>query len=258
MLELLTFDVVLESPYTHLFHVLRQLALDDNKDLRNVAWAFVNDSQMTTVALRMPARDIAVAAVYFAARYTHVLIPDAARAVPWWRGLGADDKNIVKAVTILQEFYLENPLGRADNPHEASPAGSIEDLEATRALSQGPIEEGATGSTVGREEGGTEAEAETRESIEVEMEHVEAAAATTGDDDAVLKEAANDPATHEAVGDAEMRVPSGVGAGEGVGEALGGEGGAKRGGDEGADGGRETKRARVEGGEESEEGEVEE
>jgi len=263
MLELLTFDVVLESPYTHLFHVLRQLALDDNKDLRNVAWAFVNDSQMTTAALRMGARDVAVAAVYFAARYTHAQIPDAAPAVPWWRAVGGDDLNIVKAVTILQEFYLENPLGRADNPHEGSPGGSIEDLEATRAPSPGPNEGGATGGTAGRgreqeqeqegaagaeAEAGLAAEAEPRESIE--MEDLESAGATRGDDDAVLKLAANDPATHEALGDAEAGVPGGVVAGEGV-----GEGGAKRRGDEGAQEGREAKRAK---GEESEEGEVEE
>ncbi|OBT67112.1 hypothetical protein VE03_04453 [Pseudogymnoascus sp. 23342-1-I1] len=173
MLELLTFDVVLESPYTHLQTLLAQLGLDHDKALRNIAWAFLNDSQMTTLCLRMGPRDVAVAAVYFAARYNGEKIPDDGGGGAWWERAGGDEERIAEAVAVVQEFYAENPLGRTDLPLEGSPGGSAGELEATRE--RGGEESPGSGGEV-RERGGEGAK---------------------GDDDAVLKRVANDPATHE-------------------------------------------------------------
>lgn len=187
MLELLTFDVVLESPYTHLQGILQQLGLDHDKALRNIAWAFLNDSQMTTLCLRMGPRDVAVAAVYFAARYNGEKIPDEGGR-PWWVRAGGDEEKIGEAVAVVQEFYAENPLGRTDLPLEGSPGGSAGELEATR-------ERGGESPESLKErggDGGEEREAQ-RQRSRSPIERTTGA----GDDDAVLKRAANDPATHE-------------------------------------------------------------
>lgn len=189
MLELLTFDVVLESPYTHLQAILQQLGMEHDKALRNIAWAFLNDSQMTTLCLRMGPRDVAVAAVYFAARYNGEKMPDSGGR-PWWVRAGGEEEKIAEAVAVVQEFYAENPLGRTDLPLEGSPGGSAGELEATR-------ERGGEGSPESGKEGGDgaeEREGERRSRSPVEGAGV---AGGAGDDDAGLKRAANDPATHE-------------------------------------------------------------
>ncbi|OAF62201.1 hypothetical protein VC83_01194 [Pseudogymnoascus destructans] len=179
MLELLTFDVVLESPYSHLQSILQQLGLEHDKALRNIAWAFLNDSQMTTMCLRMGPRDVAVAAVYFAARYNGEKIPDEGGR-PWWVRAGGDEERIGEAVAVVQEFYAENPLGRTDLPLEGSPGGSAGELEATR-------ERGGESPESVKEQGGEGGE----------RSPTERTGAEAGDDDAVLKRVANDPATHE-------------------------------------------------------------
>ncbi|OBT73251.1 hypothetical protein VF21_08875 [Pseudogymnoascus sp. 05NY08] len=186
MLELLTFDVVLESPYSHLQGILQQLGLEHDKALRNIAWAFLNDSQMTTMCLRMGPRDVAVAAVYFAARYNGEKIPDEGGR-PWWVRAGGDEERIGEAVAVVQEFYAENPLGRTDLPLEGSPGGSPGELEATRERG------GETPESV-KERGG---EGEERGGEGRSRSPVEMTGAGAGDDDAVLKRVANDPATHE-------------------------------------------------------------
>ncbi|KFZ13989.1 hypothetical protein V501_03447, partial [Pseudogymnoascus sp. VKM F-4519 (FW-2642)] len=181
MLELLTFDVVLESPYSHLQSILGQLGLEHDKALRNIAWAFLNDSQMTTMCLRMGPRDVAVAAVYFAARYNGEKIPDEGGR-PWWVRAGGDEERIGEAVAVVQEFYAENPLGRTDLPLEGSPGGSPGELEATR-------ERGGESPESVKDRGGEGEEGRSRSPTD--------RAVAAGDDDAVLKRVANDPATHE-------------------------------------------------------------
>jgi protein BUR2 len=131
MLELLTFDVVLESPYTILFDYLQRLQIEDNKLLRNTAWSFVNDSSLTTLCLLMPAKHIAIGAIYFAVKFLHDAIPDDENGNPWWEQVGGDPDKIVRAVGVLSEFYTDNPLKRTENPYGEC-ASSGDDLDRTR------------------------------------------------------------------------------------------------------------------------------
>jgi hypothetical protein len=131
MLELLTFDVVLQSPYTILYDQLQKLQIEDNKPLRNVAWAFLNDSCLTTLSLRLPAKDIAIGAIYFAAKFLGDTIPDDENGHPWWELLGGEPGKIVRAVAVLSEFWSDNPLKRTENPYGES-ASSGDDLDRTR------------------------------------------------------------------------------------------------------------------------------
>lgn len=132
MLEYLTFDVVLDSPYTHLYHLLKKLDLEQNKDLRNCAWAFVNDSQLTTLGLSIPAKELAIGAVFFAARFTGNTIEDDEWGTPWWEHVGGNGERIIKAVTVLHDFYTNNPIKKSDSPQEGSPPKTREDLNGTR------------------------------------------------------------------------------------------------------------------------------
>lgn len=150
MLEYLTFDVVLDSPYTHLYHLLKKLDLEQNKDLRNCAWAFVNDSQLTTLGLSIPAKDLAIGAVFFAARFTGNTIEDDEWGTPWWEHVGGNGERIIKAVTVLHDFYTNNPIKKSDSPQEGSPPKTREDLNGTRQRrNAGPDNDGSVREEIG-------------------------------------------------------------------------------------------------------------
>ncbi|CZR61752.1 related to C-type cyclin [Phialocephala subalpina] len=131
MLEDLTFDLVLKSPYTVLYGFLQRLNLGENKPVRNVAWAFLNDSCMTTLCLTQTAKDIAIGAVYFSLKFQGEGLPDDDEGRPWWEGLGGDPEKITKAVAVLTQFWMENPLSRKEAPY-AEAGASSDDLEGTR------------------------------------------------------------------------------------------------------------------------------
>jgi protein BUR2 len=175
------------------------------------------------MCLMMPPKDIAAAAIYFAAKGTQTQIPDDESATPWWEQIGGKAKLITKAVAVMNEFYTENPLKRTDNPYEQSPAsGNEDDLERTRARgysdAQTPNDDG-TRSQQRREHsptvngnGTAEYDSQTVENGKLESASSQAVPSQTtaaasqgpvepsGSSDAALKEAANDPATHETIG----------------------------------------------------------
>lgn len=198
-------------PYNSLYHFLQKLQIEDNKALRNAAWAFLNDSSLTTMCLLVPPKDIAVAAIYFSARYTHTQIPDDESGNAWWEQLGGKAEMITKAVTVINEFYSENPLKRSENPYGQSPASAAneEELERTRSSNETfrgdtPASQDRTQSqrtpNEHRENGnGTPAvngNASSHETNGVASAEV-SAAVVNGSTDEPLKEAANDSATHE-------------------------------------------------------------
>ncbi len=132
MLEVLTFDLVVKTPYTILFNALKQFNFEDNKHIRNVAWAFLNDSSMTMISLAMPARDIAVGALYFAVKFNgETIADDDESGDPWWQILGGTPEKIVQAVGFMNEFWSDNPLRRPETPY-AGYTSSSEDLDRTR------------------------------------------------------------------------------------------------------------------------------
>ncbi|KAK6586061.1 hypothetical protein PZA11_001118 [Diplocarpon coronariae] len=132
MLEVLTFDLVIKTPYSILFNALKQFNFEDNKHIRNVAWAFVNDSTMTMMSLAMTPQDIAVGALYFAIKFHRETIADEEESgSPWWSVLGGTPEKIVQAVGLMNEFWSDNPLRRPENPY-AGYTSSSEDLDRTR------------------------------------------------------------------------------------------------------------------------------
>ncbi|EGY22994.1 hypothetical protein VD0002_g8462 [Verticillium dahliae] len=130
MLELLTFDLMVENPYHRLFELLGQLELVHNKRLRQSAWAFCNDVCLTTMPLLLEPQDIAVAAIFFASIHTDYKISDR-NGEAWWIALKGNESRCARAIDIAQQFYTENPL-KKQNPSLPSPAFDIESTRRPR------------------------------------------------------------------------------------------------------------------------------
>ena len=138
MLEQLTFDLMVENPYRYLFELLGQLDIVHNKNLRQAAWAFCNDACLTTLPLLVDARDVAIAAIFFASVHTNQPIDDQ-RGEPWWKYLNGNEDRCCKAIELIRQFYEENPL-RKQNPALPSPAF---DLESSRRRGEEPLSSNA-------------------------------------------------------------------------------------------------------------------
>lgn len=227
MLEYLSFDLMLVTPYKYLFQYLQELEIDTNKPLRNAAWAFLNDSCLTTLWIMMPAKQLAVCALFFASRYSKERIPDD-DGTAWWERIGGKPENMTKSIDVMYRFYTENPLLKVHLPHKKSPRPS-DDLDCTRLKKADGAENGTSSPTPGERaealereradpipdaaRGHTGAYDIKADSSDVDHEEKtngkhegegseEAIVADEGDgsSDAKLKEHANDPATHEQVG----------------------------------------------------------
>ncbi len=135
MLEQLTFDLMIDNPYRHLFELLGQLELVHNKNLRQAAWAFCNDACLTALPLLIEARDVAITAIFFASAHTNQQIDDT-KGEPWWRYLRGDESRCAKAIEIMRQFYAENPL-RKQNPSLPSPAFHLEHTRRRGDTAQG-------------------------------------------------------------------------------------------------------------------------
>ncbi|KAK6958259.1 hypothetical protein Daesc_001056 [Daldinia eschscholtzii] len=198
MLENLTFDLMIESPHFKLYDFLGQLQSIHNKNLRHAAWAFLNDSCLTTLPLLMDARDIAIAAIFFSSCFTGERIEDV-NGEPWWKALNGNEDNCAKAILVLKDFYIENPLRKQENPYSQSPVFNLdstrrrgEDIDI-RSTNGTPRTDSATQSPKGKVSSVDEAAAE-READTAAAES--ASQAAPGDSDAILKEAANNPNLH--------------------------------------------------------------
>jgi protein BUR2 len=249
LLEILTFDVVLKSPYERLYAILKGCGKDvmSRKNLRDAAWSFLNDSALTTLCLVQSAQDIAIAAIYWASEATRETIPDGDDGRPWYERYGAKQERVKQAVEIMFELYSENPLQKSDNPYDRSPTADVE-FDKTRTRDSRTPDRTPAGSTNGHEN--------RQDSERLSPKSIDAKS-LDGSSDAKLKEAANDPATH--AGTAVVVVSDDVNRNKRketssetvVGDESKGDAGQVK------EEGRESKRLRREE-EESEEGEVEE
>lgn len=192
MLENLTFDLVVEDPHNALYNILGQIGAIHNKHLRHAAWAFCNDACLSTLPLLMEARDIAIASIYFSSNFTKQPIDDI-NGKPWWETLDGNTDLIVKAIDVLHEFYMENPLRKQENPYQGSPEFNLENTRKAEGSSTNvtPRTDRDTASPKARANGTTDNRAES-----INAEHT--SQTVPGNSDAALKEAANDPATHAA------------------------------------------------------------
>ncbi|KAI9730807.1 MAG: hypothetical protein M1834_005525 [Cirrosporium novae-zelandiae] len=117
LLEALCFDLMVESPYAILYDLILKFGVSHNKTLRNAAWAFVNDSHLTTLCLQFSSRTIAASALYCATRFCGVQIPDDRDGRPWWRVADVKLLDMKKACNKMAAIY--------ENAHSRSGEGNI-------------------------------------------------------------------------------------------------------------------------------------
>ncbi|KAJ8104940.1 hypothetical protein ONZ43_g7623 [Nemania bipapillata] len=198
MLECLTFDVMIDNPHFKLYEFLGQVGLIHNKNLRHAAWAFCNDSCLTVLPLLMEARDIAIASIFFAIVFTGERVEDQS-GEPWWKVLNGNEEHCVKAIEVLREFYIENPLRKNENPYRGSPDFNLENTrrrgdDPGSSNNESPGTDRATQSPRVRVNGMDEDAAQR----EIDTAAAEAASqAAPGDSDITLKEAANNLVIHQ-------------------------------------------------------------
>jgi protein BUR2 len=117
MLELLCFDLTIEGPHVVLKEFITKYNVYHNRELRDTAWAFINDSAMTPLCLLHPARTIAAAALYCAAKRAGVAFPDDARGRAWWEAEGVRGVELRATYNRMAEFYRTTPgLAAASGP----------------------------------------------------------------------------------------------------------------------------------------------
>ena len=144
LLEAICFDLSLEPPYKTLLDLLIQFEQGDNKKLRNAAWAFMNDSCLTTLCLLFPSRTIAASALYAAAKFCDVSFPDDARGRPWWEALNLDIGSIRRACNYMANIYENGPAkaGKEVGMYERTPENEDESEDKTRSAGHGKTEDG--------------------------------------------------------------------------------------------------------------------
>lgn len=187
LLEAICFDLSLEPPYKTLFDLLMLFEQGDNKRLRNAAWAFVNDSCLTTLCLLFPSRTIAASALYAAAKHCNVAFPDDPSGRPWWDVIAVDLGSIRRACNYMASVYENGPAKavKESGMYERTPedgderedktrsAGlKMEDGRSSRGSNDGLVSptvispgDSQAGAKRGREEGGGEAETEQKRSM---------------------------------------------------------------------------------------------
>ncbi|KAI4271522.1 MAG: hypothetical protein LQ337_005946 [Flavoplaca oasis] len=135
LLEALCFDLTLEPPYKVLVEYLNRFGKSDHRRLRNSAWAFINDSCMTTLCLQFSSRTIAASALYAAAKHCHTEIFDDDAGRPWWEVIGIDIKTIKQACNTLAAVYEQVQIknGRDVSIHERTPEDGDGQTTKTRA-----------------------------------------------------------------------------------------------------------------------------
>lgn len=136
LLEALCFDLTLDPPYKILSEYLNYFGESGNRRLRNAAWAFTNDSCLTTLCLQFPSRTIAASALYAAAKHCRTDILDDEYGRPWWEAVGVDLKAIKQAcnflATVYEQAHVKN--GRDVTIHQKTP----EDDDGSNAKTRAP------------------------------------------------------------------------------------------------------------------------
>lgn len=113
-LERLEFDTTVLIPQDAFYDLLRRLGftIDESLNpLRAAAWAFLNDSNITTLRLQFSAMTLAATALYAAAQRVGISdqFPDGARGRAWWEAVGVTLRDIRKCANTLADLYEKDP-----------------------------------------------------------------------------------------------------------------------------------------------------
>lgn len=139
LLEVLCFDLTIESPHKQLFEMLKWFKVENHKGVRNKAWSFVTDSNNTPICLLCSSRTIAAAGLYAACRYTEVALPDDPKCRPWWEQQGVKLKDLVRVAEYMRQHY-EDAASKTSNGSVKSSDGSGDGERSFYVGVQSPFE----------------------------------------------------------------------------------------------------------------------
>ncbi|KAE8145508.1 cyclin-like protein [Aspergillus avenaceus] len=130
LLEALCFDLQLDQPYRILYDFICFFGVNENKAIRNAAWAFVNDSMFTVLCLQFTPRVIAAAALYAAARHCDVAFEDDEFGRSWWEQIDVDLAQVRRACTRVAQLYENNATQKHSQiPRAGSSAGTPQEAD---------------------------------------------------------------------------------------------------------------------------------
>ncbi|KAK8832395.1 hypothetical protein WA577_002870 [Blastocystis sp. JDR] len=102
ILNVLSFDLIVEQPYSTMMVLSQQLQL--NEKALQAAWRFANDSTVTPVAIMYTEKTIAAACIYLAITgYNCIPLKDALPVL--LTGSGADQTRFMNCVHTLKALY---------------------------------------------------------------------------------------------------------------------------------------------------------
>ncbi|EOD48659.1 putative cyclin protein [Neofusicoccum parvum UCRNP2] len=108
LLETICFDLTIDSPHKLLFDMLVYHGVEHHKRLRNAAWSFINDSNLTQLCLLFTSRTIAAAALYCGARLCDVGFEDE-DGKPWWEIQHVTLRDIRRTCNYMANIYENVP-----------------------------------------------------------------------------------------------------------------------------------------------------
>ncbi len=224
MLEMLTFDLLVDSPYARLYDYMSQLELVHNKRCATRPWAFCNDACLTVLPLLLNARDVAIAAIFFATSVTREKIDDVGGST-WWQYLkGLEASTVVRVSSwptstrrtrcasrtpgpSSPEFNLEHPPPRRAQrqPWTSTRASTARRPRWAPTAAAPKPRPGAGGSKLNGKVESSDAKdvvvkedtSDIRPGQPPERQRQRLGAGEQGDSDAALKLAANDLSTHD-------------------------------------------------------------
>lgn len=109
LLETLCFDLTVENAHMLCYELMKELGLAMNKEVRNPAWAFIGDSNFTTLCLVCSPMAIAVSAIYFGCKRIDMdpRMPelDNEQGQTWWEQREVTSADIVRGIACVCNYY---------------------------------------------------------------------------------------------------------------------------------------------------------
>ncbi|XP_072980122.1 cyclin-T1-2-like [Typha angustifolia] len=117
LLTTIRFDVKVQHPYKPLFGALKKLGITQ-KDVRQVAWNFVNDWLRTSLCLQYKPHYIAAGSLFLAAKLHNIRLPSE-RGYVWWHEFDVSPQQLQAAIQQMTELLgfkrktvFAHPLGK--------------------------------------------------------------------------------------------------------------------------------------------------
>lgn len=139
VLRVLNFDLTIDHPYKHLWTITKRfLGTDENqKDVTQAAWNFLNDSYSTYVHVRFDSKEIASAALVLSAKLNRYALPsgkgtneNGRRVRGWHECFNVDVQNIEEICNMLLDIYeFKNETAAMLLANGAGVFESLEDSE---------------------------------------------------------------------------------------------------------------------------------